>query len=245
MKKLIPATVAMLILGVTSACLAQQSGADESASTEKAAADKKVSASLSDETPATEAKAKPPVRPLSRAAAARVRAKVHRTMAALAEAEAAEKPNEAKIKQLNKQLETMCARLQCPTPLSPKAVAELRAKTHRTMAALAEAEAAEKPDEAKIGQLNEELETMRAKLQWSYGSDSTGQCPMGGPGRGQGQGYGRGQGMGMGQGQGQGMWQGQGMGQGRGQGMGQGRGQGMGQGQGMGRGQGRGGGGRR
>lgn len=57
------------------------------------------------------------------------------------------------------------------------------------MAELIEAEAEESPDEAKIEQLNKEVEELRARL-----------GPMGGPGGG----HGRGRGQGCGDGHGQG-----------------------------------------
>ena len=65
-------------------------------------------------------------------------------------------------------------------PLGPQAAARLTSKFHLTMATLIEAEAEENPDEAKIGQLTEQVETLRAKLH-----------PMGGPGGGQGRGRGQ------------------------------------------------------
>jgi len=230
MKRLVPTTIAILIIGTTSVCLAQDDRADNS-STRKAAARKKADAPAPARKPAADAQARTPARALTPAATAQLRAKIHRTMAALVEAEAAEKPNEAEIKQLTEQLRAMQATLRGTAQLSPKEVAAVKANIHRTMAALATAEAAEKPDEAKIRELKQQLQTLQAKLQCPRGADFTGQCPMGGPGRGQGYGLGRGMGRGMGMGQGRGM----GMGQGRGMGMGQGRGMGMGQGRGGGR----------
>ena len=223
MKRLVPTTIAMLIIGTTSVCLAQDDRAGNS-SARKAAARKKADAPAPTRKLAADAEAKTPAKALTPAAMAQLRAKIHRTMAALVEAQAAEKPNEAEIKQMTEQLQAMRARLWGTAQLSPKELAAVRANIHRTMAALATAEAAEKPDEAKISQLKQQLQTFQAKLQCPRGADSTGQCPMGGLGRGQGQGYGLGRGMGMGQGQCYG--QGQGQGRGRGMGMGQGRGQG-------------------
>lgn len=187
MKMSISTTIAMLIIGITSVCLAQDNLAGNSPPAGKAAARKKANAPASSTRPSADADAKAPATPLTPAATAQLRAKVHRTIAALVEAQAAEKPNEAKIRQLRQQLQTMQTKLQCP-----------------------------------------------------QGADFAGQCPMGGMGRGQGMGYGRGRGMGMGMGQGQ--CYGQGQGQGRGMGMGQGQryGQGRGQAQGQGRGQGQG-----
>jgi len=194
----------MLIIGTTSVCLAQDGRAGNSSSTRKAAARKKADAPAPARKPAADAQAKTPAKALTPAATAQLRAKIHRTMAALVEAKAAEKPNEAEIKQLTEQLQAMQAKLRNSAQPSPKELAALRANIHRTMAALATAEAAEKPDEAKIKQLKQQLQTLQAKLECPRGADSTGQCPMGGPGRGQGQGYGLGRGMGMGQGRGQG-----------------------------------------
>ncbi|MBC8874706.1 MAG: hypothetical protein H8E44_35160 [Planctomycetes bacterium] len=224
MKRLVPTTIAMLIIGTTSVCLAQDDRAGNSPSTRKAAARKKADAPLAARKSPADADAKAPATPLTPAATAQLRANIHRTMAALVEAQSAEKPNEVKIKQLTEQLDTMRARLWYSDQPNPKEVAALRASMHRTMAALAEAEAAETPDEAKIRQLKQQLQMLQSKLQCPRGAEFTGQCPMGGLGRGQGQGYGLGRGMGMGQGQCYG--QGQGQGRGRGMGMGQGRGQG-------------------
>ena len=69
-----------------------------------------------------------------------------------------------------------------------QAVAQLTAEFHLAMATLIEAEAEENPDEAKVKQLTEQVETLRAKLR------STG---------GRGQERGRAQGRGGGHGQGQ------------------------------------------
>ena len=241
MKRFVSTTIATLIIGITSVCLAQDGRAGNSPPAGKAAARKKANTPASARKPIADADARAPARPLTPAATAQLRAKVHRTMGALVEAQAAERPNEAKIKHLTGQLQEMQARLRYSAQPSPKEVAALRANIHRTIAALATAEAAEKPDEAKIRQLRQQLQTMQTKLQCPQGADFAGQCPMGGRGRGQGQGYGRGRGMGMGMGQGQCYGQGQGQGRGMGQGQCYGQGQGRGQAQGQGRGQGRGG----
>jgi hypothetical protein len=111
--------------------------------------------------------------------------------------------------------------------------ATLRAEIHRTMAALIEAQAAEKPDQAKIGELTKKLQQLRAKL-WApsavgAGNPSAGWvCPGGGPGMG----WGRGAGWG-GPGRGPGMGRGAGFGPGAGRGWGGGRGFGPGAGQGL------------
>jgi hypothetical protein len=89
--------------------------------------------------------------------------------------------------------------------------ADLRAEIHRTMAALIEAQAAEKPDPEKIDALTKELQRLRAEC-WAQGGSAVG---MGfGPGRGMG--YGRGAGWGMGGGRGWGGGRGFGPGGGRG-----------------------------
>lgn len=176
MKRFVPTTIATLIIGITSVCLAQDTP------TGKAAARKKANAPVSAKKPTADSDAKTPVKPLTPAATAQLRAKVHRTMAELVEAQAAEKPNEAKIKHLTEQLQAMQARLRNATQPSPKEVAALKASIHRTMAALATAEAAEKPDEAKIRQLRQQLQTMQSKLQCPQGADFTGQCPLRGMG---------------------------------------------------------------
>lgn len=89
---------------------------------------------------------------------------------------------------------------------SPKDVVKLRAEMHRTMAALIEAQAAEKPDPAKIKELTDRLQSLRGEI-WGRGPGGSG---MGGPaagggrGRGPGMGYGRGYGPGRGYGYGRG-----------------------------------------
>jgi len=170
MKRLISATLAMLIVGITFVCLTPNVFAGDGVSVKKAVADKKK---------VTKPKSKPPTRRLSDAAAERVRTKARKTMAALVEAEAAKKPNEPRIKRLQEQLEGMCERLQCSVPLTPKGVSELKTTIDQTMAMLAEAKTAEKPDEYRIKRLNDELESMRAELPQSSGSAS-GHCMMGG-----------------------------------------------------------------
>ena len=82
--------------------------------------------------------------------------------------------------------------------------AELRAKIHRTMAALIEAQSAEEPDQAKIDKLTKKLQQLRGKLQAQAPAAAGNQpagwaCPWGGPGMGFGRGAawggpGRGQG---------------------------------------------------
>ncbi len=142
-----------------------------------------------------------------------------------------------------------------PAAPNSRIAAQLRARMHRTMAALAEARAAEEPDQAKIEQLTKTVEGLRARL---GARGPAGQCPAGGPGMGPGRGQGtaqgqcpragqgagpgmsRGMGRGMGPGMGQGMGQGGGPGRGMGMGPGQGRGPMHGMGPGFGRGQGRG-----
>jgi len=113
--------------------------------------------------------------------------------------------------------------------------AELRAEIHRTMAAILEARAAEKPDQAKVDQLTQKLQELRGKLR-SQDPAAVGSgagvwgCPWGGPGRGYGcgRGYGRGWGGGgPGCGMGPGAGRGWGGGAGAGRGLGPGAGQGL------------------
>jgi hypothetical protein len=101
------------------------------------------------------------------------------------------------------------------------APAELRAKVHRLMAALIDAQSAEKPDEAKIQRLNEQLQTLRQQI-WAQGPPAPGawQSPWGGPGMG----YGRGAGWGVPGGRGWGKGPGPGRGYGPGPGWGRGGG---------------------
>lgn len=95
------------------------------------------------------------------------------------------------------------------------AVARLRAQMHRAMAALIEAQSADKPDQAKIEQLAAEIRDLRAKLaaQCRPGTGATPpmaalgpgwRCPWGGPGCGPGWGAGLGRGAGWGAGMGSG-----------------------------------------
>jgi len=116
-----------------------------------------------------------------------------------------------------------------PTP------AKLRAKIHRTMAELIEAQSADKPDPQEIQKLSDQLQELRQKL-WAQGPAADGRQvgPRRGPGSGPGMGLGRGRGRGPAVAPGLGP----GMGPGRGPGMGPGRGPAMGQGAGRGRGQG-------
>ena len=125
-------------------------------------------------------------------------------------------------------------------------VAELRAKIHRTMAALIEAQSAQQPDQEKITQLTGELQGLRAQL-WASGATGPAgaarrgwaagawQCPWGGPGPGRGAAWGGGRGgPGRGYGRGQGWGRGPGYGPGGGYGPGPGYGAGWGRGQGLG-----------
>lgn len=120
---------------------------------------------------------------------------------------------------------------------------ELRVQMHRTLAALIEARAADKPDAAKIEQLTDKLQTIRKQMWaqsggqgWRPGPDPgpggpwfPQQCPYGGPRMGRGPGSG-----GPGPGSpGPGNWQGRGYGRGYGRGQG-GPGMGRGMGYGMG-----------
>ena len=73
------------------------------------------------------------------------------------------------------------------TQASTPAQADVRAEMHRTMAALIEAQAAEKPDRAKIDQLAKKLQQMRATLraQSAAGAGNPAgawRCPWGGLG---------------------------------------------------------------
>lgn len=87
-----------------------------------------------------------------------------------------------------------------------------RVEYHRTMAALIEARTAEKPDQAKIDELNGKLQRIRNQLAPQNAEGFWG-CPRRGPGYGYGYGGGYGRGWG-------------GRGAGRGQGFGPGAGQG-------------------
>jgi len=98
--------------------------------------------------------------------------------------------------------------------------AELRATIHRTMADLIEAQATEKPDQAKIDALSKKLQQLREKLHAQapavVGNVPTGWvCPWGGPGMGFGRGAawgGPGRGRGYGGGAGRGFGPGAGLG---------------------------------
>jgi hypothetical protein len=109
------------------------------------------------------------------------------------------------------------------TQASAPAQADVRAEMHRTMAALIEAQAAEKPDPAKIDRLAKELQQMRATLraQSAAGAGNPAgawRCPWGGPGMGCGRGAGWG-GPGRGPGAGRGWGGGHGFGPGAGLGL--------------------------
>ena len=126
------------------------------------------------------------------------------------------------------------------------ALAQLRAKMHRSLAELIEAQNATDKDAAKIEELTKEIADLRAQLQAKRPAVPAGQqgvqpgwrCPWGGPGMGPGRGQGRGPGMGPGKGPGMGPGRGQGMGPGPGMGRGFGPGPGAGAGPGGGRGSG-------
>ena len=126
------------------------------------------------------------------------------------------------------------------------APARLRAQMHRTMAALIEAQSADEPDPAKIKNLQERLQALRAKMWAQAPRGWNGQPPAWQPGAGRGPGWGRGpgQGRGPGYGWGRGPGYGRGSGWGRGPGYGPvpgaGPGPGAGRGPGYGRGYGRG-----
>jgi hypothetical protein len=116
------------------------------------------------------------------------------------------------------------------------ALAQLRAKMHRSLAELIEAENATEKDAAKIEELTKEVADLRAQLQAKRSAVPAGQqgvqpgwrCPWGGPGMGPGRGQGRGPGMGPGPGMGRGFGPGPGPGGGRGPGAGRGAGWGPG-----------------
>jgi hypothetical protein len=127
------------------------------------------------------------------------------------------------------------------TRTDASATADVRAKIHRTMAALIEAQAAEEPDQAKIDKLTKKLDQLRGKLPAQVpaaaGTQPAGwTCPWGGPGMGFGRGAAWG-GPGMGFGRGA-AWggPGKGVGAGRGAGFGPVAGRGPAAGPGMGRG---------
>ena len=125
------------------------------------------------------------------------------------------------------------AQADTPTP------AQLRARMHRTMAALVEAQAAENPDQAKIKALVDRLQVLRNQIRApgpaAPNAPPAGwQCPWGGPGMGYGPAWGgRGRG-GPGRGYGRGPGFGPGPGRGPGYGAGRGRGPGYGRGAGWG-----------
>ena len=101
--------------------------------------------------------------------------------------------------------------------------ASLQAEFHRTLADLIEARSAEKPDQAKIGELTQKLQQLRGKRQATAPAAAANApagwgCPWGGPGMGWGRG---GCGAGFGPGAGRG-WGGAGAGRGLGPGAGQG-----------------------
>jgi len=114
--------------------------------------------------------------------------------------------------------------------------AQLRAKMHRTLAELIEAQNATDKDAAKIEELTKEIADLRAQLQAKRSAVPAGQqgvqpgwrCPWGGLGMGPGRGQGMGPGPGMGRGFGPGPGAGAGPGGGRGPGAGRGAGWGPG-----------------
>jgi hypothetical protein len=114
------------------------------------------------------------------------------------------------------------------------AIADLRARIHRTMADLIEAQSAEKPDPARIESLTKELRQLRARLQSqapvaAADPPRAWTCPWGGPGMGFGRGAGwGGRGPGAGPGRGAGYGAGAGRGPGAGRGFGPGAGLGLG-----------------
>jgi len=120
--------------------------------------------------------------------------------------------------------------------------ADVRAKIHRTMAALIEAQSAEEPDQATIDKLTKKLQQLRGKLQAQAPAAAGNQpagwaCPWGGPGMGFGRGAawgGPGQGQGVGRGAGFGPGAGRALGAGPGMGRGPGGGRGFGPGGGLG-----------
>lgn len=111
-----------------------------------------------------------------------------------------------------------------------KTPSQLRAEMHRTLAALIEAQAAEKADPEKVEALTGQLQKIRGEMASQFPvapANAAGwRCPWGGPGCGRGPGWG-GPGYGRGAGGGYGWGQGYGRG-GRGAGPGYGRGMGWG-----------------
>jgi hypothetical protein len=138
------------------------------------------------------------------------------------------------------------------TKADTSANADLRAKIHRTMADLIEAQSAEKPDAAKVKELTAKVQELQSKIladgPQAAGPDAAApggpgwRSPWGGLGLGPGPGWGgRGWGgpaVGWGRGPGAGRGPGWGAGRGYGPGRGAGWGAGMGVGPGMGRGMG-------
>ena len=100
------------------------------------------------------------------------------------------------------------------------ALAKTRAAMHRTIADLIEARAADKPDQAKIKELTDRLQTLRGQSQ-ARGPGGW-QCPFGGSGLGYGPAWGGGRGPGAGPGRGFGPGYGRGAGWGPGLGAGRG-----------------------
>jgi hypothetical protein len=127
---------------------------------------------------------------------------------------------------------------QDTTAAKPPADAKLRAEMHRTLAALIEARAADKPDQEQIQKLTDQLQELRKELGAPGAAARGGR--RGGPGRGfgmgpgPGRGQGPGPGAGFGPGRGRGMGPAMGLGGGRGPGAGPGAGFGPGRGRGMG-----------
>ncbi len=114
-------------------------------------------------------------------------------------------------------------------PADRAAVAKLRAEIHRTVAALIETQAAEKPDAAQVKALTEKLQSLRTQVQ---AQQPAGFAP--GMGRGRGTGFGPAWACGPGWGGGMGRGPGYGRGPGGARGPGYGRGAGLGAGAGWG-----------
>jgi hypothetical protein len=104
-------------------------------------------------------------------------------------------------------------------PKEAKAFAKLEARAHRLVAKIVEAEAADRPNLAKIDKLYAELQDVQQKM-WALGSGPGGQWagPWGGRGWGGGPGWGAGRGWGAGWGRGRGWGRGPGWGRARGPG---------------------------
>jgi len=177
----------------------------------------------------------------------------HLTIAALAFQQAAKRGQEKKRTLIMRNLVTLvmtlalgcgltaCGQGQEAKPADKADVAKtapsaasLRAEMHRTMAALIEARAAERPDQEKIQKLTEQVQSLRSQLQAKWPGAGAGgpggwRCPWGGPGMGIGPAWGGGPGRGPGRGgPGPGRGPGAGWGAGRGAGWGAGRGAGFG-----------------